>query len=185
VLPKNHKLTQLIIHSEHLKQLHAGPQASLASVRQNYWPLSGRDAVRQVLFKCIENMEKVQHRFFKFIRWKLLSQISHSYSLSMCYLGLATLDVRRKHFALCFMYKIIHNLIDVIDLTQLLNFYVPQFPARNVPTFKLQHCRTNYMLYSSLNSLLRVCNMYADSIDLFWFHSYSIFRRHIKAILRC
>jgi hypothetical protein len=47
-------LTQLIIHSEHLKQLHAGPQATLASVRQNYWPLSGRDAVRQVLFKCIK-----------------------------------------------------------------------------------------------------------------------------------
>jgi hypothetical protein len=73
------------------------------------------------------------------------------------------------------MFKIIHNLIDVIrcdqlknkssrrvtygnpcysigskansiyflndhsvDLTELLNFYVPQFPARNVPTFKLQ-----------------------------------------------
>jgi ribonuclease P/MRP protein subunit RPP40 len=133
----------------------------------------------------VDRLEKVQHRFFKFIRWKLPSQISHSYSLSMCYLGLATLDVRRKYFALCFMYKIIHNLIDVIDLTQLLNFYVPQFPARNVPTFKLQHCRTNYMLYSSLNSLLRVCNMYADSIDLFRFHSYSVFWRHIKAILRC
>jgi hypothetical protein len=42
-----------------------------------------------------------------------------------------------------------------------------------------------YMLYSSLNSLFRVCNMYGDSIDLFRFNSYSIFQRHIKIILHC
>jgi hypothetical protein len=39
------------------------------------------------------------------------------------------------------------------------------------------------MLYSYLSSLFCVCNMYADSIDLFRFHSYSIFRRNIKIIL--
>jgi hypothetical protein len=48
----------------------------------------------------VDRLEKVQYRFFKFIRWKLPSQISYSYSLSLCYLGLATLDVRRKYFAL-------------------------------------------------------------------------------------
>ena len=53
VLPKNHKLTQMLIQAEHLKLLHAGPQAVLASLRQHYWPLSGRDSVRNVLRKCI------------------------------------------------------------------------------------------------------------------------------------
>jgi hypothetical protein len=45
----------------------------------------------------VDRLEKVQYRFFKFIRWKLPSQISYSYSLSLCYLGLATLDVRGKY----------------------------------------------------------------------------------------
>ena len=53
VLPKAHKFTQLVIHAEHLRMLHAGPQAVLASLRQRYWPLSGRDAVRNMLRKCV------------------------------------------------------------------------------------------------------------------------------------
>lgn len=53
VLPSNHKLTEMLINYEHIKLLHAGPLAVLASIRTEFWPLSGRNTVRRVLRKCI------------------------------------------------------------------------------------------------------------------------------------
>lgn len=53
VLPKGHHLTNLIIRDAHYKNLHADPQAVLAIVRNNFWPLAGRSEVRRVLKGCI------------------------------------------------------------------------------------------------------------------------------------
>lgn len=53
LLPQHHAITKLIILDQHHKQLHAGPQAILAAVRQSYWPIHGRSAVRSILSKCI------------------------------------------------------------------------------------------------------------------------------------
>lgn len=53
ILPKKHHLTELIIRDAHYRNLHAGTQAILADVRNNYWPISGKDAIRRVLKKCI------------------------------------------------------------------------------------------------------------------------------------
>ncbi|XP_029157246.1 uncharacterized protein LOC114929752 [Nylanderia fulva] len=52
LLPGRHSLSHLIIMHEHEKHLHAGPQATLAAVRQNYWLVSARDIVRQITRKC-------------------------------------------------------------------------------------------------------------------------------------
>jgi hypothetical protein len=52
VLPKDHHITELIIDQVHKQQLHAGPQATLAAIRQHYWPLSGRGIVRKRLNRC-------------------------------------------------------------------------------------------------------------------------------------
>ncbi|XP_070169554.1 uncharacterized protein [Polyergus mexicanus] len=53
ILPNKHHLTKLIIRDIHYKNLHAGPQAVLAMMRNNYWPISGRGAIRRVLRSCI------------------------------------------------------------------------------------------------------------------------------------
>jgi hypothetical protein len=53
VLPKC-KITELIIQSEHISLLHAGPQATLASLRQRYWPISGRSVVRRIIHNCLK-----------------------------------------------------------------------------------------------------------------------------------
>lgn len=37
---------------EHVKHFHAGPQTTLATVRERYW-LSTRNVIRQILRKCI------------------------------------------------------------------------------------------------------------------------------------
>jgi hypothetical protein len=51
LLPK-HQVTQLIIKEEHESHLHAGPTATLAAIRLKFWPLAGRNQVRQVIRKC-------------------------------------------------------------------------------------------------------------------------------------
>lgn len=53
VLPKKHKYTILLIEFEHKRNFHAGCQATLSFVRQKYWPLNGREAVRSVIRKCV------------------------------------------------------------------------------------------------------------------------------------
>ncbi|XP_063994337.1 uncharacterized protein LOC135171637 [Diachasmimorpha longicaudata] len=53
IIPKSHPITKLIIWEAHISQLHAGPQATLYHIRQQYWPLDGRNSVRHIIHKCI------------------------------------------------------------------------------------------------------------------------------------
>lgn len=53
ILPKGHELTEALIGHFHRKMLHGGPQAVLASIRLQYWPIGGRKAVAKVINKCI------------------------------------------------------------------------------------------------------------------------------------
>lgn len=53
VLPAKHHFTYLVAKHEHLIQLHAGPQLLLASLRERFWPLAGRNLVRKIVHECI------------------------------------------------------------------------------------------------------------------------------------
>lgn len=54
ILPPKHALTTLILRHEHEKLYHCGPQHLLASVREKYWPVSGRSLARQIVRKCVK-----------------------------------------------------------------------------------------------------------------------------------
>ncbi|XP_050339953.1 uncharacterized protein LOC126766136 [Bactrocera neohumeralis] len=53
ILPKGHPLTESIITHFHHQNLHAGPQALLAAIRQQYWPLGGKKVVSHIISKCV------------------------------------------------------------------------------------------------------------------------------------
>jgi hypothetical protein len=53
VIPKRHHITNLIVEREHLRRLHAGPQATLAAIRESYWLLGGRNTIRRILHNCV------------------------------------------------------------------------------------------------------------------------------------
>ncbi|XP_076765059.1 uncharacterized protein LOC143432171 [Xylocopa sonorina] len=53
LLPKGHFITKLLIKREHINQLHAGILGTLNAVRQNYWPIDGKNTVRFIVRKCI------------------------------------------------------------------------------------------------------------------------------------
>jgi len=52
-LPRKHILIQRIIEREHTRNLHAGLQATMAFVRQRFWPLSLRSTIRGIIQKYI------------------------------------------------------------------------------------------------------------------------------------
>lgn len=54
ILPQGHKLTESIIREEHMRLLHCGVQCLIYSVRQRFWPLSGRKICKGVVRKCIK-----------------------------------------------------------------------------------------------------------------------------------
>ncbi|KAG7295897.1 hypothetical protein JYU34_020982 [Plutella xylostella] len=53
LLCSKHRFTLLLVRDEHIRLLHAGPQLLLATVRECYWPLGGRNLARQVVRRCV------------------------------------------------------------------------------------------------------------------------------------
>jgi hypothetical protein len=53
LLPRHHRLTELIISSKHVEQFHAGPQLIQSLLQQQFWILRAKDAIRFIVRKCI------------------------------------------------------------------------------------------------------------------------------------
>ncbi|XP_030750174.1 uncharacterized protein LOC115877962 [Sitophilus oryzae] len=53
ILPKNNLLTTLILTEEHRRLMHAGHTLLLSSVRDKFWPISGRNQVKKVIRNCV------------------------------------------------------------------------------------------------------------------------------------
>ena len=53
ILPKKHPITKLIIISEHIRLLHAGPTLVMSSLYQRYHIIGGRQIVRFLIRQCI------------------------------------------------------------------------------------------------------------------------------------
>ncbi|XP_044313279.1 uncharacterized protein LOC123037281 [Drosophila rhopaloa] len=53
ILPSSHHFTELVIRHSHCLTLHGGAQLTLAHARQRFWILTGRQAVRRVIRKCV------------------------------------------------------------------------------------------------------------------------------------
>lgn len=53
LLPRSHELTKRIIEHEHIRNAHAGVQATMVAVRQRFWPLSLRSETRKIIRKCV------------------------------------------------------------------------------------------------------------------------------------
>lgn len=52
ILPPKHQLTKMIFSDLHEKLLHCGPTQLLCSIREHYWPISGRNQAKNVVRQC-------------------------------------------------------------------------------------------------------------------------------------
>ncbi|XP_062541341.1 uncharacterized protein LOC134209372 [Armigeres subalbatus] len=53
LLPADHRLSWLIARSCHIRTLHGGPTLTLATIRQRFWPVRGRQLARKVVRQCV------------------------------------------------------------------------------------------------------------------------------------
>ena len=53
ILAPKHRLTYLIIKREHVKLMHAGCQAVLASTRMMFWILNGKNTIKKIIRECL------------------------------------------------------------------------------------------------------------------------------------
>lgn len=54
LLPNHHLFTKLLVHDEHIANMHAGPQALLSKLQQDYWIIRGKDTIRSVIHRCVK-----------------------------------------------------------------------------------------------------------------------------------
>lgn len=53
ILPKESRITELIIKNEHIRLLHSGPKSLLANLNQKYWLINGMRQIKKVTHKCL------------------------------------------------------------------------------------------------------------------------------------
>ncbi|XP_038117277.1 uncharacterized protein LOC119769333 [Culex quinquefasciatus] len=53
ILPHKHPIVTSLIRALHKEHLHVGPSGLLAAVRQRFWLINGRSAVREVTHRCM------------------------------------------------------------------------------------------------------------------------------------
>ncbi|XP_076233347.1 uncharacterized protein LOC143178507 [Calliopsis andreniformis] len=53
LLPKGNHVTDLIIRESHVRNHHAGVTATLYNVRQQYWPIDGKNTTRKIIRQCV------------------------------------------------------------------------------------------------------------------------------------
>ena len=53
ILPKDHRLTQLIVRKCHEEVHHSGVRATLCILRTKYWVVRGRQMVKRIMGKCV------------------------------------------------------------------------------------------------------------------------------------
>lgn len=53
ILPNKCHFTTILARYEHIRLLHAGPQLLLASIRERFWPISGRNLVKKIVHDCV------------------------------------------------------------------------------------------------------------------------------------
>lgn len=53
ILQSTHQVTKLLFEFEHKKLMHAGPQLLLATIRETYWPIGGRNLAKKCFRQCV------------------------------------------------------------------------------------------------------------------------------------
>lgn len=90
LLPKGHKLTNLIISKYHKELLHCGAEQLLYSLRENYWPINGRNLVRKTIRNCticFKAKPSIKHPFMSDLPSARLKAVYPFYNTGLDYAG--------------------------------------------------------------------------------------------------
>lgn len=115
-------------------------------------------------------LELVQKRFLKYlyyIRYRRFPDFNVSYNYLLNEFNYISLANRRKLFALGYLFKLCHNMIDNPVFLSKLNFYIPRINSRNSITFINKRANTNHLLNSPLYNMCATYNSFNYALDIF------------------
>lgn len=111
------------------------------------------------------NIESVQHKFLKFIAYKL-NMPNLSYSQLESHIQISTLEERRNTRDLKMLYNVLHCKYSSPMLLGRIGLHVPSRETRSRNTFFIPNNRTNYGQNSFISRSCKLANEY-PSIDFF------------------
>lgn len=75
-------------------------------------------------------------------------------------LNIISVEVRRKNFDLCLVFKLLNAIIDAHELLNVINFNVTPRNTKQIKMFNINFHRTNYGYNSLMSQLCREANIY-------------------------
>lgn len=84
ILHPHAHITKLIIEGEHLRLLHAGVQSTHHSLRQRFWIVNGKAAVRSVIRKCVKCLRFSAKRQTQMLGQLPSSRVTPARAFSRC-----------------------------------------------------------------------------------------------------
>ena len=70
ILPKDHRLTRLVIEECHHRTQHGGVRSTLGELRLRFWVPKGRQVVKKVLRECVTCKKQQDKAFLSHHRWQ-------------------------------------------------------------------------------------------------------------------
>lgn len=116
----------------------------------------------------IDKLESVQKRFIRHCQARFFPSVVDASELHQR-LNLLTLEQRRQITDVTFVFKIVNNIIDCMDITRQMGLIVPSYNTRHTQTFFVEQASTYYYLNSPLNRSMRTYNSLSQvaGIDVF------------------
>lgn len=132
--------------------------------------------------KYIDKIERVQKKFINCLTYRYCRhRLSYCYELNVIHYNLMTLRSRRILFDVCFIFKVLNNLIDSHYCLE--NIYLNCSPhqPRKRRIFYINAYNTNYMLNSPLIRCTSTCNSIISGSDFDIFSvNYIYFKKQVK-----
>ena len=127
------------------------------------------------IYDCyIKDIERVHRKFLKYLAFKtdgIYPEHGIEYDILCSRFDFVSLQSRRGIASMKFLYKLLHNSIDCIDIIAQLNFNVPQVSRSNL-MFRCNRARTNMLIKSPIhvmcnnyNKICRYCDVFNSSFN--------------------
>lgn len=132
----------------------------------------------------VQELETVLRKFLKFLSFRVdgvYPAVGYPQELLLQRFGLDSLERRRQHASILFLFKLVNSMIDCADLLRQLDFAVPRLAARFPDTFYTTTPRTRTLQSSPIHTMCSTYSTVRDSVDIFSTSQTEIRRVFLKA----
>lgn len=124
------------------------------------------------LYECHKtSIERVQRKFLKYLAYKIdgvYPERGVSNTILCERMHFVSLESRRICASLSFLYKLLHNKIDCINILNMINIHVPKGSTRFTVAFRCSRARTNILLKSPIYVMCSNYNNICNRCDIFY-----------------